>query len=111
VVESPSHNDRVSGVITVRGYAYDPDGRITRVRVLVDNGIFGTLRYGVNRADACANLTDVAACPGIGFEGELDTRRMPNGPHVLRVELLDDAGYVTLIPIRTGNGLNLTFEN
>jgi len=111
VVTAPTNLERVSGTINISGHAWDPDGRITTVVLVVDGATRATLRYGVARPEACATLKDVPACPNIGFEGTLDTRALPNGAHTLAVLLLDNGGLSTQIPSITSSGMNLIVAN
>ena len=71
----------------------------------------GTLTYGGSRPDACAGLTDVTACPNIGFSGTLDTRRFPNGPHVLGIAIVNGTGTSTIIPAFARNGMSVIVQN
>jgi len=111
VLETPSLGDTVSGLIDVRGYAYSPGSRVVSVSVALDGNSVGTLAYGGVRTDACASLPDVTACPNIGFSGTLDTRRFPNGPHVLGVRILNATGGATFIPISARYGINVVVQN
>jgi hypothetical protein len=111
VLSEPKPNQKLSGKVKISGYAWDPDGKVTAVTLLIDGGITFPLRYGVGRPDECANLPEVAACPNIGFEGELDTTQFPNGPHVLGIRLTDDGRSTTTIPRLARYGMNVFIEN
>lgn len=111
VLSSPAPNARVSGVINVSGYGYDPDGTIRTVTLVVDGGSYGTLRYGTDRTAECASLPDLAACPNIGFEGDFDTTRLSNGLHSLAIQITDDKGRSRLIPVTTRRGINIFVQN
>jgi len=110
-VTQPANAERVSGVITVSGHGWDPDGRVLQAILVVDGQQRVLLRYGLPRPDACAELTDAAACPNIGFEGTFDTRTLSNGAHRLGVLLVDNAGRSILIPGITTSGMNITVDN
>jgi len=69
------------------------------------------LRYGLPRPEACAALTDIAACPNIGFEGTFDTRTLSNGPRRLGVLLYDTVFRPVVIPGITSAGMNITVAN
>lgn len=114
VLTSPSPNERVRGVMAIRGHAWDPDGRVERVRVFIDDILYAAtapIRYGDPRPEACTALQNVAACPNIGFEGEFDTRRLANGLHSLRVIITDDKGRNTDVPNVLSGGVNFFVEN
>lgn len=110
VLETIRNNDRLHATVRVAGYAYDPDGAIRTVVVLIDGLSVGQARYGLPRPDVCARL-DNAACPDIGFEYDLDTTRIPNGSHTLGIRLTDDGGNQTTIPLIVANGLNVVIDN
>jgi len=52
VVSSPTNAQRVSVVIDVTGYAWDPDGRITLAQVIVNN-VIRTLDFWVHLIRGC----------------------------------------------------------
>ncbi len=105
------NNDKVSGTISISGYAYDPDGRVTSVILIIDNIVRGTARFGGDRSEVCANLTDVAQCPNIGFDIDFDTRTLTNGLHSLRLRAADSGGGVGFVPATPNAGFNLYVEN
>jgi len=111
VVTSPRNLEKLSGIVTVSGHAWDPDGRVFRVLLLVDGLQRATLRYGLPSAEACASLSNVPACPNIGFEGTLDTRNLTNGLHSLAVYIQDIDGRSVIIPAITSVGMNVVVEN
>jgi hypothetical protein len=108
---APQNNSTVSGIITVSGYAYDPDGRVASVLLIVDNVSRGAATLGGDRSAVCANLTDVAACPNIGFEINFDTRTLANGLHSLRLRAVDASGAASFIPAAPRAGLNIFVRN
>lgn len=111
VLETPKLGDTLTGIIDLKGFAYAPGGRITSVQVLLDGSTVGTLTYGGARPDACVGLSDVAACPSIGFAGTLDTRRFDNGPHVLGIRIANATGSATVIPALARNGMSVIIQN
>ena len=111
VLVSPVHNERLSGITAIYGHAYDPDGRVTQVQLLVNGEIRDTVPYGRPRPEECAALTDVTACPNVGFEMALDTRRLNNGPNVLGIRLVDDRGAAVIIPGTLRGGINVFIDN
>jgi hypothetical protein len=111
VLVVPVENGRLSGSISLYGYAWDTDGRIVAVQLLVNGEIRATLSYGASRPSECAGLPDVMACPAIGFEGEFDTHGVPNGPAVLGIRLFDERGAATIIPGTARNGMNVFIQN
>jgi hypothetical protein len=110
---TPTNNSRVRGSINVWGYAWDPDGRITQVQLLINGELRATIPYGETRPGECANLPDVAACPDIGFALDFDTRRLLNGPQVLGVRAVDNRGAAVILPSPSPNagGITIFVEN
>jgi len=104
-------NDRLSGVVNVAGYAYTPAGRVVNVILIVDGAGIAGATYGQPRPEECSTLKDVAACPNIGFSVNLDTRSLPNGPHVIGVFIANDSGISIVVPNQVRNGMNVTVDN
>ena len=65
-IETPESNGSYSGVLTVRGIAYDPDVRITRLDLLIDGTARGMIQINQLRTDICS-AEQLRGCPGIGF--------------------------------------------
>jgi hypothetical protein len=108
---SPGNGQRVSGTLLVWGWAWDPDGKIETVQLLVDGVVRATVPYGETREGQCATLADVAACPNIGFAYEFNTRTVLNGPHVLGIRLTDDRGKSVVVPQNALNGTTIIVSN
>lgn len=111
VLASPKPNQKLSGTIKVSGHAWDADGKVSSVDLLVDGSVYMTLRYGLPRPEECTQLTGVAACPNIGFEGDFDTRQLSNGAHALGVRITDNQKSATIVPNLIRNGMNVIVEN
>jgi len=109
----PLHNDRISGMVRVSGQAWDPDGRVTLVQLLVDGVTRATVPYGAPRPEACSDLIDVPLCPNIGFQLDYDTRQLLNGPHVLGVRVIDNQGNASILPAPrpNANGITVVVQN
>jgi hypothetical protein len=111
VLSAPQPNAVVTGTIQVSGYAWSPDSRVSSVSVLVDGATAATLTYGQARPAECATLAEIAACPNIGFGGNLDTRRFSNGPHALGVSIRDANGNTIVVPALIRSGMNIIVQN
>jgi hypothetical protein len=97
----------VSGIVAVKGFAYDNDTSIgtliSSVQVLVDGVYVGNATYGlppsgVDRPDICAYYPGRPGCPNVGYAYSLDTSRLSPGSHTIRVVAIDsdpmpDSGY------------------
>jgi len=108
---APVNGDRVSGTMRVTGHAFDPDGRVTQVQLLIDGGAVAALPYGQPRQEVCAGLTGITACPAIGFEGEFNTKTLSNGLHRIGVRFIDNNGAAVVVPRTTSGGINVFVEN
>jgi hypothetical protein len=95
----------------VTGWAYVPNGSVNSVELTVGLRSLGFIRHRLPAPEACAALQEVAACPNIGFEGELDTTLLPNGQHLLLIQVRDTSGRVTRLPIPTVFGMPITVAN
>jgi hypothetical protein len=112
VLLNPASNQRLSGTVKIWGWAWDPDGTVDRVDLLIDGFSVMRLNYGDERAEQCAAMPVApAACPNIGFWGDFDTGRFPNGLHSLGVRITDNQGRITIIPRLGNEGMNVYFEN
>jgi hypothetical protein len=107
----PGLNARLSGTVKVTGWAYDPNGTVASADFVVGNRIVGTLRYGLPSPEACEKLSDVPACPNIGFEGDFNTTLLPNGQHLLYVRVRDNNGRTTTLPSPTFVGMAVNIQN
>lgn len=103
-IETPAEGAELSGTVQVRGYAYAPDLRVTRVDTLIDGLTYGPTVYGLRRDDICGSLTAPKPpnCPSVGFTLSLNTRTgtppLPDGPHSMQIRVQDETGRYTLIP-------------
>ena len=111
VLTSPRVNERLTGTVRISGYAYDPDGAIRGVSLIVDGSTYGPIRYGFPREQECTELTGVSACPGIGFEMDLNTTSLANGLHSIAVQLNDSSGLTVSIPAVAAGGINVFVQN
>jgi hypothetical protein len=108
---APANGQRLSGTVKITGHAYDSDGRIETVLLLINGEAREVVPYGRPQPEICSQLQNVAACPNIGFEYDLDTTRYANGLYSLAILAIDDKGAETRAPRVTGNGINVFVEN
>jgi hypothetical protein len=112
VLLAPQNGERLSGAYRIAGYAWAPEGRVRSVQLLIDDYyLYSGVRYGVARPDECAQLPDVTACPNIGFEYDLDTKRLLNGVHSLGIYVTDDQGNTAVFPRLIQGGINVVIDN
>ena len=110
-ITSPLPDARLSGTVTVSGYAYSPGGQVTSVELLMDGDLSRLAAYGSPQPDICAELPNVAACPGIGFGVSLDTTPLSNGPHVLGIRITNSQGLSVIVPALDSKGMNVVVNN
>ena len=89
-VDRPGSGAVLSGTIDVAGWAYDNRGPAF-VSVSADGVDLGPATLGVPRPDVAGVYVD--APPDSGFGLTLDTRRLTNGHHRLKVTATDAAGH------------------
>jgi hypothetical protein len=102
-IESPAEGAEVSGITTVRGYAYVNDLRVVGLDILVDGVTFGRATLTTNRTDVCDGLSPVPVnCPRVGWTFNLNTLSnsipLPNGVHKLQVRVQDESFRFTVLP-------------
>ena len=112
VLTTPKSNDKLSGTVTLSGYAYSPGHAILAAAVILDSAVvIGTATVNQPAPDVCKGLTVVDACPNIGFTFNFDTTKVLNGLHILGVELLNDAGEFVIIPTVVNGGIDIFVQN
>ncbi|MCC6538560.1 MAG: M36 family metallopeptidase [Bryobacterales bacterium] len=114
VLVTPSHNDKLTGMVNIWGYGWDPDGRVVAAQLVINGQTRATIPYGEPRPGECPSLGEVPACPNIGFALDFDTRLLNNGPNVLGVRLIDNQGGSVLLPAPVSpnrNGITVVVEN
>ncbi len=90
VVDRPRSGTVVSGVSELAGWAYD-NRSLASVSVAVDDVDLGPAQLGVTRPDVAGVHHDAPQDSGFGLS--LDTRRLSNGRHRVRVTATDAAGH------------------
>ena len=111
VLLAPKNNDKLSGTVTVSGYAYSPDHKILEADIYIDGAYYASAKLNQPAPDVCASLTDVPQCPNIGFTYQLDTTHFPNGPHLLGMVIFNDVPQYVIVPHISNIGLNVTIQN
>jgi hypothetical protein len=98
-IETPEANGSYSGVLTVRGIAYDPEVRITRLDLLIDGTARGMIQINQLRTDVC-NTERLRGCPAIGFVRQVDLTafNLKPGAHTLQIRATNSRGSFTIYP-------------
>jgi hypothetical protein len=102
-IETPAEGAEISGVTTMRGYAYVNNLRVTALDILVDGVTFGRTTLTATRTDVCDGLSPAPVnCPRIGWTFSLNTLSnsipLPNGVHKLQVRVQDETFRFTVLP-------------
>lgn len=98
-IESPEMNGSYNGVLTVRGVAYDPEIRITRLDLLIDGTARGTIPINQSRTDVCGTER-LPGCPMIGFVRQVDLAAfgIRPGTHTLQIRATNSRGSIPVFP-------------
>jgi hypothetical protein len=107
-IETPEMNGSYSGVLTVRGIAYDPETRITRLDLLIDGVARGMISVNQSRTDIC-NAERLRGCPTIGFVRQVDLTAFgyKPGKHTLQIRATNTRGSSVAYPEQP---ISFTFE-
>ena len=85
-----------SGSFPVSGWALDTDG-VSKVEVLIDNGVMQNAMYGDPRPDVANTFADWPDALYSAFIANVDTTRIQDGVHTLDVRATDRTGLSRLI--------------
>jgi len=85
-----------SGSFPVSGWTLDTDG-VSKVEVLIDNGVMQNAMYGDARPDVANTIFDWPDALYSSFIANVDTTRIPDGVHTLDVRATDRLGLSRLI--------------
>src|ERR1017187_8881166 len=112
-IDIPAPNAVISGEVVVTGWAIDNVTSIgtainpSSTEVFVDGVLVGTATYGSKRQDVCNVYPGRPGCPNVGFNFNLDTLTLPNGPHTITIWATDtDAS-----PDTGSASINVTVRN
>jgi hypothetical protein len=88
------------GVIAAQGWALDREG-VFRVRVNVDGAFVGNAVLGLPRPAVSSRYPGYPQSAAPGWQFNLDTTALSNGPHTMQALVEDTHGAVTMIGQRT----------
>lgn len=89
-LDNPRAGAVLSGQTSVEGWAID-NNQVARVEIYLDGDSLGAAEYGRSRQDIPRGPYRESS-PFVGYRFLLDTRRLPNGPHLLDVWVVDVIG-------------------
>ena len=110
-IVSINNGDKLSGIVTISGYAYAQTGRVQSVIAIYDNTFADLAKYGLPSAEVCADLPKVTACPNIGWSIDFDTKRLTNGNHLINVQISDTAGNFVTLPSAGQPSISVVVQN
>lgn len=84
----------VQGLISISGWALNPNAAISSVAILIDGASYGNASYTVARPDVCSLYAGAPGCPIIGWQFFLDTNGLSNGAHTLEAVATASNGEV-----------------
>lgn len=82
VIDTPSaHTGAVQGLISMSGWAVNPNAAINTVALSIDGAPISDATYGTSRPDVCDAFP---GCPNVGWYVLFDTSKLGNGTHTLQ---------------------------
>ena len=98
-IETPEVGGSYSGVLTVKGIAYDPAVRVTRLDLILDGVARGMIQINQSRPDIC-NAERLPGCPTIGFSRSVDLTAfgLKPGTHTLQIRATNSRGSFMAYP-------------
>jgi hypothetical protein len=99
VLDSPSPDAEVSGLVDVWGWALDNKG-VTAVDLVVNGRAPVPMTTGSERPDVCLVWPGYAGCPRVGYHGVWDTSALARCSHVVEVVAEDSDGNRRVIASR-----------
>ncbi len=101
-LDAPGAGERLGGTVAVRGWAFEDEGGVAGVEVLLDGVVLGAARYGLERPEVRAFFAGSSDPnhPRVGFEFGFDSRALPDGRHWLALRTrANDGGVRTFDPV------------
>ena len=93
-LEETLQGSRVSGLVTVYGWAVQDDNGIDGVEIIIDHKETYAARYGISRMDVNKTYPDSTDLnqPNVGFLFYWDTRKVKPGKHLMVVRITPKEG-------------------
>lgn len=97
-IDTPKNNSPVSGVYRIKGWFLDNSG-VNKIEVLVDDEVIGEAVYGTLRADVITVYPQYNN-KNCGYYFDLDTTKMNEGTHIIKIRETGKNTAVTSIERR-----------
>ncbi|HYM60047.1 MAG TPA: Ig-like domain-containing protein [Thermoanaerobaculia bacterium] len=91
-IEVPTSFDFVKGNVTFQGWAFDENGGVVAVEMIVDGDFEGVAQYGFTRTDVQQAYPFIFNSINSGWRFTMDTTKLSNARHRLTVRVLDFQG-------------------
>jgi uncharacterized repeat protein (TIGR02543 family) len=91
LLESPVDGSRISGIMTIHGWALDGKG-IQKVELFIDEQLIGNIPYGSTRRDVQASYTNYPNAENSGFGMIWNYSILTSGPHEIKVRVYNQDG-------------------
>ena len=98
VIDQPTQNQQVSGVVKVTGWVLDFN-TVDKIELLVDGVVANRADLGLPRADVLEVFPNYAnsATPNPGFVSSFLANRFGNGPHQITIRVTESNGATFII--------------
>jgi hypothetical protein len=91
VLENPTGNQKVSGILPIYGWALDPKG-IARIELFIDGQLIGNIPYGGVRPDVKQSYPDFPDAENSGFAMIWNYSTLGPGDHSIKVKVYNREG-------------------
>lgn len=92
---------QVTGRIKVYGWALSPQGKVTKIEILVDGVPVPANIHRVQRGNICTKYPGLEDCEKPGFTGEADFSGVVKGTHTLSARFTDTRNVVVELARRS----------
>jgi len=92
-IDVPTTYDYVGGNVTFQGWAFDENGGIAAVEIIIDGNYVGQAEYGFPRPDVIEQHPEINPIVNTGWKFKMDTKLLSNARHQLTVRILDFQGH------------------
>jgi len=92
-IDVPTRFDYISGVTTFQGWAFDENGGVAAVEIIIDGNYVGQAQYGFARPDVIQQHPEISPIVNTGWKFQMDTKLLSNARHQLTVRVLDAQGH------------------
>ena len=92
-IDIPTRYDYVKGNTTFQGWAFDENGGVAAVEIIIDGNYVGQGQYGFPRPDVIVQHPEFNPTVNTGWKFVMDTTLLSNARHQLTVRILDAQGH------------------